>query len=49
MVHAGAIVSGGGGTSAADKINMFRSMGFPVADHVEQLAEIVKASLEGRD
>lgn len=49
MGHAGAIVSGGGGTSAADKINMFRGMGLPVADHAEQLAEIVKASLEDRD
>jgi succinyl-CoA synthetase alpha subunit len=49
MGHAGAIVSGGGGTSAADKIDMFRSMGLPVADHAEQLAEIVKASLEDRD
>ena len=48
MGHAGAIVSGGGGTSAADKINMFRSMGFPVADHAEQLAELVKASLADR-
>ncbi len=44
MGHAGAIVSGGSGTSAADKIAMFREHGIQVADHPEQLAELVQAS-----
>lgn len=42
MGHAGAIVSGGTGTSAADKIAMFREHGIQVADHPEQLAEMVQ-------
>ena len=43
MGHAGAIVSGGAGTSAAAKIDMFRAFGIEVADHPEQLAERVQA------
>ncbi len=43
MGHAGAIVSGGVGTAAADKIAMFREYGIQVAEHPEQFAELVAA------
>jgi succinyl-CoA synthetase alpha subunit len=41
MGHAGAIIQGGTGT-AADKIAAFRAVGVPVADHPEQVADIVE-------
>lgn len=44
MGHAGAIVSGGAGTSAADKMAMFRNSGIQVADHPEHAAELVAAA-----
>lgn len=44
MGHAGAIIQGGTGT-AADKIAAFEAVGVPVAEHPEQIAEIVKKRL----
>ncbi len=41
MGHAGAIISGGVG-SAQDKINAFRSVGVQVANHPEEIADLVK-------
>ena len=41
MGHAGAIVSGGVG-SAQDKINAFRAVGVQIANHPEEIAELVK-------
>lgn len=43
MGHAGAIVSGGMGTSAADKIALFQAVGIQVAAHPEQIAEQLQA------
>jgi succinyl-CoA synthetase alpha subunit len=40
MGHAGAIIQGGTGT-AAEKIAAFEAVGVPVAQHPEQIAEIV--------
>ncbi len=40
MGHAGAIIQGGTGT-AADKIAAFEAVGIPVAEHPEQIADIV--------
>lgn len=41
MGHAGAIIQGGTGT-AADKIAAFEAVGVPVAEHPEQMAELVQ-------
>jgi len=41
MGHAGAIISGGVG-SAQDKINAFRSVGVQVANHPEEIADLVR-------
>ncbi len=41
MGHAGAIIQGGTGT-AADKIAAFEAVGVPVAQHPEQIADIVE-------
>jgi succinyl-CoA synthetase alpha subunit len=41
MGHAGAIISGGVG-SAQDKINAFRSVGVQIANHPEEIADLVK-------
>ncbi len=43
MGHAGAIVSGGADTSAAAKIEALRACGLRVADHPEQIADLVPA------
>jgi succinyl-CoA synthetase alpha subunit len=40
MGHAGAIIQGGTGT-AAEKIAAFEAVGVPVAEHPEQIADIV--------
>jgi len=42
MGHAGAIIQGGTGT-AADKIAAFEAVGVPVAEHPEQIADLVQA------
>jgi succinyl-CoA synthetase alpha subunit len=47
MGHAGAIIEGGSG-SAADKIAAFVSHGIPVAEHPEQVAELVATYHDGR-
>jgi succinyl-CoA synthetase alpha subunit len=41
MGHAGAIIQGGTGT-AADKIDAFEAVGVPVAEHPEQIADLVQ-------
>ena len=41
MGHAGAIIQGGTGT-AADKIAAFEAVGVPVAEHPEQIADLVQ-------
>jgi len=41
MGHAGAIIQGGTGT-AADKIAAFQAVGVPVAEHPEQIADLVE-------
>jgi succinyl-CoA synthetase alpha subunit len=41
MGHAGAIIQGGTGT-AADKIAAFEAVGVPVAEHPEQIADLVE-------
>ena len=41
MGHAGAIIAGGVG-SAQDKINAFRSVGVRIANHPEEIADLVK-------
>lgn len=46
MGHAGAIISGGKGTSEA-KIEAFRSAGVPVADRPDQLPELLRKRLSG--
>ncbi len=43
MGHAGAIVSGGSDTSAAAKIEALKACGLTVADHPEQIADLVPA------
>ena len=42
MGHAGAIVEGGAGT-AEDKIKALQAAGVQVADHPEQIAELIKS------
>ncbi len=44
MGHAGAIIQGGTGT-AAEKIAAFEAVGVPVAEHPEQIADLVAQSL----
>ena len=46
MGHAGAIVSGGNGT-AGSKIRAFAHAGVPVANTIDELAEITRAGLAG--
>lgn len=46
MGHAGAIVSGGSGT-AGSKIRAFAHAGVPVANTIDELAEITRAGLAG--
>jgi len=47
MGHAGAIIAGAGST-AADKVAALRESGIPVADTIEEIVDLVAASLGGR-